>query len=269
MFITVKPKLDFYYYSRNKRTICHLETITWLRQQCLDGDHRTTQSSYNCGELHTMEPRIDRTKLDNSAKAVHRAYWKWHIFALLYRSKSRAFGVSLTLEGHLRSNSLLFLLVLIASSIYACSLFHSARNAADECSGNALHWKISLTTRKIHTKKKTATKILIFKTTLKKKDGTRKKKIKICLKETLTKKATPSKPKGDSSWRWLWRKHPLLVCHLLSLTMEPQCPQWISIFHSCSRYTMNSLIRWWNWVVGANSSKVVLPHRYHFWWWRR
>jgi hypothetical protein len=54
--------------------------------------------------------RVDHTKLDQSTvRAVHQAHFastKYRNFAPLYRSKARAFGVSLTLDGHRKSKSL-------------------------------------------------------------------------------------------------------------------------------------------------------------------
>lgn len=57
----------------------------------------------------TPHSRVDYTKLDkDSVKAVHEAHFptrKYSSFAPLYRSKARAFGVSLTLQGHRKSKS--------------------------------------------------------------------------------------------------------------------------------------------------------------------
>ena len=58
----------------------------------------------------TPHNSVDHTKLDqDSVKAVHKKYFpatKYRNFAPLYRSKARAFGVSLTLDGHRKSKSL-------------------------------------------------------------------------------------------------------------------------------------------------------------------
>jgi hypothetical protein len=58
----------------------------------------------------TPHSGVDHTKLDQaSVKSVHSAHFptrKYSSFAPLYRSKARAFGVSLSLDGHRKSKRL-------------------------------------------------------------------------------------------------------------------------------------------------------------------
>jgi hypothetical protein len=70
----------------------------------------------------TPHSGVDYKKLDkDSVKAVHQRHFptrKYSSFAPLYRSKARAFGVSLSLEGHRKrkrysfSFNLLFIIVI-------------------------------------------------------------------------------------------------------------------------------------------------------------